>query len=153
MSDLLSGSPVTPLDTPPTVGNTQAGQYTFTITAFGVATTGGTYADCGVAFLAPTTGRVIIHLAAHALNSTTAGTQVAPVVRTGGTVGTGSVVLAASVDNMVQVQGTSGHRFGSHVLVSGLTAGDTYNVRLEHQVSAASTGTVLRRSVTVTPAT
>lgn len=153
MSDLLAGTTITALDTPPTVTNVQTGSYTFTITAWGVATTGGTYVDCGVAFTACTTGRALLRYDAHLLNSTTAGTQIAPVVRTGSTVGSGSTVVAATVDNMIQVQGTSGHRYGGHLLVTGLTAGSAYNVRLEHQVSSASTGTALRRSVTVAPAT
>src|SRR5688500_8826626 len=96
MSDLLSGSPVTPLDTPPSVDNRQDGSFTFNATTYGVDNDSGTYADCGVAFLGPTTGRVTILWGSNLSNSTSASTLLAPVVRTGSTVGSGSTVLAAA---------------------------------------------------------
>jgi hypothetical protein len=153
MSDLLAGTTVKALDTPATVTNAQAGSFTFTITTFGVAIAGGTYADCGVAFVAPTTGRVMIFFDADLSNSTTTASFISPVVRTGGTVGSGSTVAAASLDEAIHVAGTNGHHFGNTRLITGLTAGTTYNVRLEHRVGGASTGTALRRHVTVVPAT
>jgi hypothetical protein len=154
LPDLLAGSTVNALDTPPTVQDAEAASYTFTNTTFGVATTGGTYADCGVAFVAPTTGRVKIDWSAQ-LDNGTAGIAaiVAPVVRTGGTVGSGTVIHAASLDEMLQVVGTSAHRNGTAILVESLTPGDTYNVRLEHRVGSASTGTAQRRIVIVAPCT
>ena len=153
MPDLVAGSTVKALDTPVTVTDAEPGSYTFTNTTFGVGTTGGTYADCGVSFVAPTTGRVMLHYAGELSNNNgLSRTQVAPVVRTGGTVGSGTVVLAASQDEAVQVFGTTPHRTGVSTLVSGLTPGDPYNVRLEHRVDG-NQGTALRRRVTVVPAT
>jgi hypothetical protein len=154
MPDLTAGTTVLALDTPPTVSDAQPDSYTFTNTTFGVGTTGGTYADCGVAFVAPTTGRVLVYYDAELSNSSAAptGSFIAPVVRTGGTVGSGTTVHAASSDEVVAVRGTSAKRAGAHLFVEGLTAGDTYNVRLEHSVNTG-TGTALRRSVTVAPAT
>mgnify|MGYP003574955279 CR=1 FL=1 len=149
MPDLLSGSPVTPLDTPPTVDDREDGSFTFTITSFGVTAT-GTYADCGVAFLAPTTGRVTILWGGNLLNSTSASTLLAPVVRTGSTVGSGSVVLAASNPIASGMQGGSAIKGGRGHLLTGLTPGDTYNVRLEHRVTAG-TGTISERNVIVRP--
>jgi hypothetical protein len=154
LPDLLAGTTVNALDTPPTVQDAEVGSYTFTNTTFGVGTTGGTYADCGVAFVACTTGRAKIDWSAQLSNgSAGVGAIVAPVVREGSTVGSGTVVHAASLDEMLQVVGTSADRIGTAILVEGLTAGDTYNVRLEHRVGSASTGTAVRRIVIVAPAT
>jgi hypothetical protein len=152
MPDLLAGSTVKALDTPTTVAADEPDSYTFTNTTYGVGTTGGTYVECGVVFVAPTTGRVVIHTSAQIVNSTTAATRVAPVVRTGGTIGSGTVVQAGIDGNAVVVQGTNSIRLGTSVLISGLTPGDTYNVRLEHRVTTG-TGTASLRTVVVDPAT
>jgi hypothetical protein len=151
LPDLLAGTTVNALDTPPVVADAETGQYTFTNTTFGVGTTGGTYADCGVAFVAPTTGRVVIMYVGQLSNSVAGGaTIVAPVVRTGGTVGSGSSVLAASDNEAVTTSFATSLRGSAHTFLSGLTPGDTYNVRLEHRVNA-NTGTAERRRVTVLP--
>jgi hypothetical protein len=152
MSDLNAGSKVRALDTPPTVGNTQAGSFDFDATTYGTDHDAGSYADCGVAFVACSTGRALIWHAAQLDNSTTAATRVAPVVRTGSTVGSGSSVVAASDSNAIVGQGTDAARFGAAVFVEGLTPGDSYNVRLEHRTTAG-TGTVSLRTVIVSPAT
>ncbi len=151
MPDLLAGSTVRAIDTPPTVADFQPDGFTFDSTTFGIDADTGTYADCGVAFVAPTTGRVLIHYAA-GIASTTGVTMVSPVVRTGGTVGSGSTVVAASSDDQISHRSSPVDRFGATTLVTGLTAGDTYNVRLEHFTSSG-TGTLQRRSVIVQPAT
>lgn len=154
MPDLLSGSEVDALDTPPTATDTEPGAYTCTNTSFGVGTTGGTYADCGVAFLAPTTGRVMILYAARLGNNTDGQScHLTPVVRDGSTVGSGSTIVAASVENMIDIQAAnaSGNgRAGAHLVVTGLTPGAAYNVRLEHSVTA-NTGNIQSRTVTVIP--
>jgi hypothetical protein len=156
MSDLLAGTPITALDTPPTVSDAEAGEFTFNDTVFGLDADTGTYVDCGVAFVAPTTGRVKIHHGARVGNNTaTAATEVTPVVRTGSTVGAGSAIVAASSNNAVRSGGTTlvtAVRAGSPLLVPGLTPGDVYNVRLEHRVSGGI-GTAGLRHVTVEPAT
>src|SRR5262245_11900447 len=108
MPDLLAGTTVNALDTPPTVNDLETGVFTFTITTYGVATSGGTYADCGVAFVGPTSGRVVLKWRSTLTNSGAAiGTLISPVVRTGGTVGTGTVVAAASDDVAIQNTGTA----------------------------------------------
>ena len=153
MSDLLAGMTATDLWFPPSVDDTQLGSYTITNTAFGVGTTGGTYADCAKAFTAPATGKVKIDYGGQMSNSTTNATIIAPVIRTGSTIGSGTVILAASDDYNVQVTGTSSQRRGVSLLQEGLTPGTIYNVRLEHRVSLASTGTLLRRYVIISPGT
>lgn len=158
MPDLLPGTRVRGLDTPPTVQNAQSGTYNFTITAYGVAASSGTHVACGTAFVAPTSGRVkITHVGFIRNGSAGNGALISPVVRTGGTVGSGTVVKAADDVDCIQVNGngsgTDGVRAGSSVVVGGLTPGDTYNVRLEHRVTPGGTGTATRRTVIVEPCT
>lgn len=153
MPDFLAGQRLTALHFPPTVGDTQDGNFTCDSTVFGIDADSGTYLDCGTAFLGPFTGRVLIHYAADLDNDTgAASTNVAPVVREGGTVGSGATVLAASLSTSVRNVGTTDNRFGATYLLEGLTPGDTYNVRLEHRVSGG-TGTIEFRSVSVEPGT
>lgn len=149
MPDLLTGTDVSPLDTPPAAGDEETGQFTFNATTYGVDNDSGTYADCGTSFLAPTTGRIVILYAAQLDNDTAAqGTSLTPVVRTGGTVGSGSSVLAASDVYRLLNIGTDAGAWSGFTYVTGLTAGATYNVRLEHKVSGGI-GTILNRRVAV----
>ena len=158
MPDLLAGSKVKAIDTPPTVSDSQADLFTFTATTYGVAVTSGTYADCGVAFVAPTTGRVIVKTIGFLRASAAGlGALVAPVIREGATVGSGTVVVAANDMNAIQANGTGsntdGCRLGAEALIEGLTPGGIYNVRLEHRVNGSGIGTATRRTVIVAPAT
>lgn len=156
MPDFLAGQRLTALHFPPTVEDTQNDSFTFDATTFGVDADSGTYNDCGVAFVAPITGRVQLFYAARMGNNTDGNsTHLTPVVREGAVVGSGSTVLAASVNNMIDIQAAnnSGNgRCGSSMLLDSLTPGDSYNVRLEHAVTAG-TGTILSRTVVVRPAT
>jgi hypothetical protein len=151
MSDLTAGSLIRALDTPPTVTSEVPDTFNFTNTAY--ATTGQAGGNCGVAFMAPTTGRVLLKYGAQIINGATPSSIVAPVIREGGTVGSGTSVLAAADDNAVSAVGATGGSRFREKLVTGLTPGATYNVRLEHRVSSASTGSVLRRVVIVAPST
>jgi hypothetical protein len=153
MTDFLAGQTLTDLHFPPTTDDREVGSYTITTTTFGVGTTGGVYADCGVAFTAPITGKVDLEYGGQMSNSTTNATIITPVVRLGATIGSGTTIVAATDDNNVQVTGTSSQRRGASLLLQGLTPGTVYNVRLEHRVSLASTGTLQRRYVTATPRT
>lgn len=151
MPDLTAGSTVKALDTPPAAGNTQADLFGTNSTTFGVQVAIGTYADCAVVFTAPTSGRVMIHFASNLDNDTgSASTQVAPVVRTGGTIGSGSVILAGSLNESIRNVGTDDRRYGASRLLEGLTPGSVYNVRLEHRVSGGN-GTIQYRHLAVVP--
>jgi hypothetical protein len=151
MPDLAAGTIVTGLDTPPADTDVQTGSYTFTNMSFGVGTTGGTYADCGVVFVAPTSGRVLVLWAGLITNSgASSQTLVSPELRTGGTLGSGTVIDAAAASRSIRNTTNIAITVGSHYLAEGLTPGDTYNVRLNHMVSG-STGTVSNRRVTVVP--
>lgn len=156
MPDLLAGTTVKANDTPVTVFNEQVGSYTATITTFGVGTTGGTYADCGVAFVAPTTGRVEIGWSGEMANGTAASAcELSPFIRTGTTVGAGTTFLASVINNKLRLvssgAGSINHA-GMTMVVSGLTPGTSYNVRLDHRVSG-NTGTFTYRKVSVKPCT
>lgn len=133
---------------PDAVSSTQNGTYTFTNTSFGVAGSGG-YVDCGVAFVAPPSGRVRLDWAGWISNSSSSFAIISPVTRNGAVVGSGTVFKAADDDYSIS-QGNEAGRVGAHDFLSGLTPGNSYNVRLEHRVPA-NTGTALRRIVTVTP--
>lgn len=157
MPDLLAGTTITAADTPPTVSSTQNAQFNYNATTYGIDADGGTYVDCGVAFVACTTGRAAIDFAGFLDNDTGGGVQtfVSPVIRAGSTVGAGaSVVAAADANSITQTNSSAavGILVGRRLLVTGLTPGSTYNVRLEHRVSGGN-GFVAYRSVVVSPAT
>lgn len=148
---VLAGHKLTTLDFLPTVEDTQTGSFSFDSTTFGVDADSGTYVDCGVAFTAPTSGAVKIDYSADLDNAlSTASTNLAPVVRTGSTVGSGATILAASLDTCIRNVGTDDRRYGASLLLEGLTPGSSYNVRLEHRVSG-NTGTIQQRNVVVMP--
>ena len=152
MPDLLAGTIVNALDVPTTVSNVQDGSFTFNLTTFGIDADTGTYVDCGVAFTAPTTGRVLVPFKGDLFNDTAAQfTVLSFVIREGSTVGSGTVFLAASDSRAIVNTGTSPVQAGITELVTGLTPGTVYNVRLEHRVGA-NIGTILRRTVIVAPA-
>jgi hypothetical protein len=120
-------------------------------TTSGVFTTTLTPANiCGVAFRAPTSGKVLILWVSELTNTGANFTLVSPEIREGVTVGSGTIVLAASTDRTIRNDSTTNHRYGASYLHSGLTPGADYNVALNHQV-AAGTGAFVRREVQVIP--
>lgn len=155
MPDLLAGTTVLALDTPPTQVSVVSSSFTATAITFGTATTGGTYTDCAVVFTAPTTGRVKIHTSARLLNSgATSGSLISPETRAGGTIGAGSVVEAAADGGGASHYGSTFARVGVTHLLSGLTPGDVYNTRLLHRSSLVTeTATIALRELIVEAAT
>lgn len=134
--------PPSAADTQNTVGTTLSTTYTATLTG-GVA--------AGVAFVAPTSGNVVIHWGAVILNSTTQSTYAAPQVRTGNVVGSGTVVFTVTDDSSLSITGTGiGNRWGASLYISGLTAGADYNVQMLHRVTGG-TGTTSRKHIVVVP--
>jgi hypothetical protein len=138
MPDLLAGTTVLGADTPPTQADTQNTSGTTTSTTYTATLTGGT--ACGVAFTAPTSGRVLVINNSTITNSGANSTYCSYAVRTGGSIGSGTVFLAESDTNAAINQTTSAFRFGVSRVVEGLTAGSTYNVQQSFRV-AAGTGT------------
>jgi hypothetical protein len=119
------------------------------------AGTGGT--ACGVAFTAPPSGKVLIHFKGRLSNNSASGWSfMAPAVRTGTTVGSGTSVLAASDENAVSFEqhATVGERMdiGATCLVTGLTAGASYNAMLEYKANGATgTSSFTSRKIIVQP--
>jgi hypothetical protein len=139
MPDLLAGSTVRALDTTPAQASVAGTSIDATIITYGTAVTAGTYADCAVVFVAPTTGRVKIHASARLTNSaTTSGSLIAPETRLGGTIGAGTIVEAAADANGASHYGNTFARLGVTHLLTGLTPGATYNTRLLHRSSVGT---------------
>jgi hypothetical protein len=109
----------------------------------------------GVAFVVPTSGNALVTWGGKLrLNSATAvRVFLAAEVRTGSTVGSGTVVAGVDEDWSLEVGESVNGRLGATRTrpVTGLTAGATYNVSLWHKnaVSIASAGTLFFRDVTV----
>jgi len=150
MPDLTAGTTVKGLDTPPTITDTEATSGTTTSTTFVETLTGGT--TCAVVFTAPTSGRVLVHSNVRISNSGANEGFAGFVVRTGATPGSGTVVLAAADALAILHNGTTAQRAGISELVSGLTAGDSYNVQQAFRVGAG-TGTFRDKTLTVVPTT
>jgi len=124
-----------------TQGSTTATGYTTSLTTAGT---------CGVAFVAPPSGKVTIHFHTAGFGTGTGSTKTAVRVGTTSSIGGGSTVYAATDDNMILFAGTAVYGIGNFAEVSGLTAGDTYNACMAHNVDAG-TGQFLRRNIKVVP--
>jgi hypothetical protein len=153
MPDLLAGTTVEALDTPVTVADTQDDLFTFDATTFGEDHDTGTYIQCAVVFVAPTTGRELLLYEGELDNGTaTASTNIAPHVRDGATPGSGTDVLVPSLNIAARNIGTDARRYSAFFLLEGLTAGNSYNVVLEHRVSG-NVGTIQYRHLVAMPTT
>lgn len=107
---------------------------------------------CGLSFIAPPSGKVLILWAASCNNSSAGNIATcSPAVRTGSIVGSGSLFLAADDSRAVYNSTTIFIRPGAQTNVTGLTAGSIYNVALEHRAFSAGTATFAFREVTVVP--
>lgn len=110
---------------------------------------------CGVAFIAPISGTVRIDWKADMSNATASALCAMSFnVRSGTVVGSGTLFLGASDDiaarNDNPSTGSTGlHDYSCFSIVSGLTAGASYNVSLSQRTNAG-TLTVARRNVIVT---
>lgn len=155
MPDLLAGTTVRAADTPPSVSATAGNSYDTNSSTYTTGSvTAGTYEECAVTFVAPTTGRVKITTVARLINSSTSGTLVAPETREGSVIGQGAVVEAASDGIGVSHYGNNFARSGVSHMLSGLTPGATYNTRLLHRVSnAVNSGSIALRELIVEPCT
>jgi hypothetical protein len=148
MPDLPPGSVVRANDTPPVQWSSQTTAISTVTTTYTTTVSSGTYVAAGVAFTAPTTGRVKITCAARTENTAAAGTHIASDTKTGSTIGSGTTVEAA--DDSFAVQNYSGTRIQAEVshILEGLTPGDMYNSVLLHRVTS-NTGTFAFRKIIV----
>jgi hypothetical protein len=109
-----------------------------------------TAGTCGVAFVAPPSGKVTVHFHTAGFGAGTGDMKTAIQVGAGSTVGAGTVVYSPTDNDMVLYTGTPTYGIGSFVEVSGLTPGDVYNACMAHRVSGG-TGSWLFRSIKVVP--
>jgi hypothetical protein len=135
---------------PAAVIGTDDGNATTTSATFVEVLTGGSPA--AVSFVAPISGRVMIHCAARMTNNGANDTYVSFYVRTGATIGSGSDVSTPG-DNRSSIHvGTTIERQGISHLLTGLTPGASYNARQAFRVGAG-TGTYAYRSLIAEPTT
>lgn len=136
---------------------TQINDFT-SIASFSNTTPAAGTPAAGFSFTAPPSGKVYLTVTGQiecAVNGNTA--LLGYEVRTGGTVGSGTVVLGASFNRAVETSKavnagaaariTASNRF----LATGLTPGATYNVQTMHWMSPAGTGTVSFRQILMEP--
>jgi hypothetical protein len=139
IDDTISGVPITQSSSVAATVSTTSTSY--------VALAG----NPGLSFTAPTSGRVIIAIGA-ALTGSAADTyaMMGFQVRTGAVIGSGTIIQAADNNEVVANLGLSDVA-ASHVsLVSGLTAGDPYNVQVLYKMlSGTGTAFFARRNVIV----
>lgn len=118
---------------------------------------------CGIAFVAPPSGKVWVTVSGGVIATLTAGAtrriELSWELREGSTVGSGSVITAADLGRALaaEVGATSGDVAGVHgshrTQVSGLTPGAAYNVRTMHRANIGNsvTGTIRARKLAVEP--
>lgn len=133
-----------------TASGTQDAASTFTSTP-GYTETGTGNPFVSTTFVAPASGEVTVSLQAFVDNSTSARTTFSFNIREGGVVGSGNLFYSGDDEEGIANLGSDDSRHGSETHVTGLTPGDTYNVRGKGRVSSASTGTVQHQHLIVKP--
>lgn len=108
------------------------------------------------AFVAPPSGKVLIHWSCYMTHSIASGfAHMSFEVRNGATLGSGTVFLAASDTNSIMTRvsdaGNDDVQFGSTKLVTGLTPGNSYNIQGLYKIVVAGTGTYINRRIIVQP--
>lgn len=125
-----------------TSGTTDSTSYTSTLT-------GGT--ACGVAFVAPKSGKVLILNNCALFDASGGFVYCSFAVKTGATIGSGTDVVAASDDNAITSQlNFTTMRMGISKLVTGLTEGASYNAQQQFR-RQSSTGTFHSKELIVQP--
>lgn len=122
------------------------------------ATYGPGTTPVGVTFVAPPTGKIYVNVSAYFGQSTNQKEAiVAYVLRTGGTIGSGTVVLAASGNRAlvcgmaVNTSAPARLEATRRQLITGLTPGSTYNVQIEFATTAGGGCEVFFRELLVEP--
>ncbi|HEY9415884.1 MAG TPA: hypothetical protein VIQ30_14065 [Pseudonocardia sp.] len=131
-------------------------------TSGGLTVTGTTFIPtatvCGTSFTAPPTGSVYVTLSVTKSTTSSGALGYSSFeIRTGSTVGSGTVFTAASLNAGVAVGATvtgitiDRIQASRRVLVTGLTAGATYNVQTMHQTTPSGNTVILYREVLIEP--
>lgn len=158
---MAGGDKVKSLDFPPTVWFDENTDSSIVNTAYSSTAGTPTLPVCGIAFTAPTSGRVCVTYKARFESKTNSNRCViSAVVANGGTAGAGAVVMSSSDDNALETtQSTTAAttpaetRFqgASYRNLSGLTPGATYNAYLEHKCFSTTGGNIYLRGIMVEP--
>lgn len=119
-----------------TVADTQNTNGTTTSVTYTSTLTGGT--ACGIAFVAPPSGKVKIENNCRIFNSGANHSLCSIHVRNGSTIGSGTDVLAAADAQAIAYFGANDDRRGGSTLVTGLTPGNSYNVQQEFKVTGGT---------------
>lgn len=130
-------------DSSVTTGSTTSTTFTNTLTTTGIR---------GVSFIAPPSGKAVVHGLSSGWNSLAVHSFMSFEVRVGGTVGSGSVHLASNENTASEflLTATDPARHKVMGLVTGMTAGSTYNACLTYRVPSG-TGSYARRHILVQP--
>jgi len=130
-------------DSSVTTGSTTSTTFTNTLTTTGIR---------GVSFVAPPSGKAIVHGLASGWNSLAVHSFLSFEVRVGGSVGSGAVHLASNENTASEflLTATDPARHKAMGVVTGMTAGSTYNACLTYRVPSG-TGSYARRHILVQP--
>lgn len=131
-------------------------------TSGGLTVTGTTFIPtatvCGTSFTAPPSGSVYVTLSVTKSTTSSGALGYSSFeIRTGSTVGSGTVVTAASLNAGVAVGATVAGitidriQASRRVLVTGLTAGAAYNVQSMHLTTPSGNTVILYREVLIEP--
>lgn len=128
----------------------------FTATSNATTTSTGTWVPvsptCSGTFVAPPSGTVVVFYSASTFNSAATYNQSSVEVRAGGTVGSGTVVKSGTASPFLALYGAINisTQAEQSFRVTGLTAGATYNVEMQHR-TGAGTLTAQARQIMVVP--
>lgn len=103
---------------------------------------------CGENFIAPASGKIMIHFSAQMDNSGADTILVSYHIRTGATINAGTDVVTPGDTRAIALAQVNNIEMGTSIMASGLTPGDSYNIVLEHRVTGG-TGTLVDRRVAV----
>lgn len=107
---------------------------------------------CGQTFTAPLSGRVVVMWGCVVRATAGTGFGVASYeMRTGSTIGSGTVVVSPSLDRGAQNSGVTTVASSTFHIVTGLTPGDDYNVQLMYVSQTGTTSGFARRRILVIP--
>lgn len=128
---------------------TDATSRTTASTSF-TATLSGATPTMGVAFVAPTSGKVLLTWSAGMSNASAPNiAQMSPYVKNGSVVNSGTDVLVA--DAARSTLSVTGVRASGTYFLSGLTPGANYNVTAYHRSFSTGTSTFDNRELSVIP--
>lgn len=133
-----------------------ADRETADVTSITVTTPANGTTVCGVAFVAPQSGTVLVAIHGD-LDQTSGSVVLGWRVRTGGTPGSGTIVDGPEAGDGVNaeigriVAEANRVSAGNFAIVSGLTPADTYNAATFHYIFGGGSGTVFSRAIAVIP--